>query len=230
MEKQEQDSIQAFDTLYTTNQIQILKILLPYCAPDTQKSLTVMIRFLELQYTLSFVRSHPECFRSPSRSLSLGELCEKIKGYCPAPLRSMLEQFQSMQNAMQMYEEMKQMMELFGDAAPFSQNEGGERGSSVENAGKEHEPSPSPFSTEDNSEKASSAETSFAESSFTDAFSADPMSMLMGMLSPSQKEMFRLFQSEFQNPREQETPVHSPKNPDPASDTDGRNEPPKKEI
>ena len=52
MEKQEQDSIQAFDTLYTTNQIQILKILLPYCAPDIQRNLAVMIRFLELQYTI----------------------------------------------------------------------------------------------------------------------------------------------------------------------------------
>lgn len=60
MEKQEQDSIQAFDTLYTTNQIQILKILLPYCAPDIQRNLAVMIRFLELQYTIFFVRSHPK--------------------------------------------------------------------------------------------------------------------------------------------------------------------------
>ena len=80
MEKQEQDSIQAFDTLYTTNQIQILKILLPYCAPDIQRNLAVMIRFLELQYTIFFVRSHPEAFRSPPLPLSFGELCEKNQG------------------------------------------------------------------------------------------------------------------------------------------------------
>ncbi|HJC56613.1 MAG TPA: hypothetical protein H9700_04495 [Candidatus Eisenbergiella intestinipullorum] len=168
MEKQEQDSIQAFDTLYTTNQIQILKILLPYCAPDTQRSLAVLIRFLELQYTLSFVRSHPEAFHSPP-SLSFEELCEKISSYCPPALRTMLEQFQSMQNAMRMYEEMRQMMELFGDAGT------GPTGGSKESASSEGP-------------------------------SLDPMSMLMGMLSPSQKEMFQMFQSEFQTEAAEKKP------------------------
>lgn len=170
MEKQEQDSIQAFDTLYTTNQIQILKILLPYCAPDIQRNLAVMIRFLELQYTIFFVRSHPEAFRSPPLPLSFGELCEKIRGYCPPALRAMLDQFQSIQNAMQMYEEMKQMMELFGDIAP------GPEGQSEE------------------------SETSMGDSPM------DPLSMLMGMLSPSQKEMFQMFQSEFQTEAAEKKP------------------------
>ena len=162
MEKQEQDSIQAFDTLYTTNQIQILKILLPYCAPDTQRSLAVMIRFLELQYTLSFVRSHPEAFRSPP-SLSFGELCEKIRGYCPPALRSMLDQFQSMQNAMQMYEEMKQMMELFGDAGTTSESRSREAGSPEDLSSMDGPSSTDGFSS-------------------MDRFSSmDPMSMLMGM-------------------------------------------------
>ena len=187
MEKQEQDSIQAFDTLYTTNQIQILKILLPYCAPDTQRSLAVMIRFLELQYTLSFVRSHPEAFRSPP-SLSFGELCEKIKGYCPPALRSMLDQFQSMQNAMQMYEEMKQMMELFGDAGTASESRSREAGSSEDPSSMDGPSSTDGFSS-------------------MDRFSSmDPMSMLMGMLSPSQKEMFQMFQSEFQTEAAEKKP------------------------
>ncbi len=187
MEKQEQDSIQAFDTLYTTNQIQILKILLPYCAPDTQRSLAVMIRFLELQYTLSFVRSHPEAFRSPP-SLSFGELCEKIRGYCPPALRSMLDQFQSMQNAMQMYEEMKQMMELFGDAGTTSESRSREAGSPEDLSSMDGPSSTDGFSS-------------------MDRFSSmDPMSMLMGMLSPSQKEMFQMFQSEFQTEAAEKKP------------------------
>ena len=193
MEKQEQDSIQAFDTLYTTNQIQILKILLPYCAPDTQRSLAVMIRFLELQYTLSFVRSHPEAFRSPPY-LSFGELCEKIRGYCPPALRSMLDQFQSMQNAMQMYEEMKQMMELFGDAGTASESRSREAGSSEDPSSMD-----GPSSMDDPS--------SMDGFSSMDRFSSmDPMSMLMGMLSPSQKEMFQMFQSEFQTEAAEKKP------------------------
>ena len=113
MEKQDNYSIQAFDTLYTTNQIQLLKILLPFCSPNMRGSLVVMIRFMEFQYTLSFVRAHPESFLAEPLPFSLNEICEKMKNYCPPGLRPMLEQFQSMQNALQMYEEMKQMMEMF---------------------------------------------------------------------------------------------------------------------
>ncbi|HJD32041.1 MAG TPA: hypothetical protein H9912_08885 [Candidatus Eisenbergiella stercorigallinarum] len=52
MEKLEPDSIQAFDALYTTNQIQVLKLLLPFCSPQTQRSLAILIRLLELNYTI----------------------------------------------------------------------------------------------------------------------------------------------------------------------------------
>ena len=38
--------------LYTTNQIQIMKILLPYCSPDSRRGLAVMIKFMEFDYTL----------------------------------------------------------------------------------------------------------------------------------------------------------------------------------
>lgn len=190
MEKQEQDSIQAFDTLYTTNQIQILKILLPYCAPDTQRSLAVMIRFLELQFTASFVRSHPEAFRSPPLPFSFGELCEKIRGYCPPALRAMLDQLQSMQNAMQMYEEMKQMMDLFGDIGFSPEGQSGKSDASMDN----------------NSMDNSSMDNNSMDSGFMGSSSPDPFSMLMGMLSPSQKEMFRMFQSEFQTEAAEKRP------------------------
>ena len=115
MEKQEQDSIQAFDTLYTTNQIQILKLLLPFCPPQTQRSLAVLIRLLELNYTIGFVRSHPEAFHAPSDSLSFPDLCVKIRGFCPPQLQAMLDQLMSFQNAMQMYEQIKPLLELFSE-------------------------------------------------------------------------------------------------------------------
>ena len=195
MEKQEQDSIQAFDTLYTTNQIQILKILLPYCAPDIQRNLAVMIRFLELQYTIFFVRSHPEAFRSPPLPLSFGELCEKIRGYCPPALRALLDQFQSIQNAMQMYEEMKQMMELFGDIAPGPEGQSEESGTSMDDT-----------SMDDTSMDDTSMDGAFKNGTPMGDSPMDPLNMLMGMLSPSQKEMFQMFQSEFQTEAAEKKP------------------------
>ena len=60
MEKNDKDYLQTFDALYTTNQIQIMKILLPYCSPDSRRGLAVMIKFMEFDYTLRLTRSHPE--------------------------------------------------------------------------------------------------------------------------------------------------------------------------
>lgn len=59
MEEQTTKTITAFDSLFTTNRIQLLKILLPRLAPRQQSCFAVYIKLLELQYTLSFLRSHP---------------------------------------------------------------------------------------------------------------------------------------------------------------------------
>ena len=48
----ENKAVIAFDTLYTQNHIQILKILLPYFDPYGQSHLAVWIKYLELRYTL----------------------------------------------------------------------------------------------------------------------------------------------------------------------------------
>ena len=51
----ENEAVIAFDTLYTQNHIQILKILLPYFDPYGQSHLAVWIKYLELRYTLEYV-------------------------------------------------------------------------------------------------------------------------------------------------------------------------------
>lgn len=83
----------------------------------------------------------------------------------------MLEQLQSIQNALQMYEEMKQMMELF-------------QGMEAEN----------PARDTDNTEDPGPGG------------GFDPMSMLSGMLTPEQMEMFRMFQSDFGSTAANEPP------------------------
>lgn len=162
MEKQDHDSIQAFDARYTTGQLQLLKIFLPFCPPDVRRSMVVMIRFMEFRHTLSYVRTHPEAFREEPVPFSLNDLCERMKDHCSPELRSMLEQLQSMQNMMQMYEEMQQMMEIFRAAEETATDNAGEEGKKA------------------------------AEGS-----GMDPVSMLSGLLTPEQMEMFQMFQSDF---------------------------------
>ena len=52
-EKEEKtEAILAFDTLYTTNHMKILKLLIPYLKTETQKKLAVYIKWQELLFTL----------------------------------------------------------------------------------------------------------------------------------------------------------------------------------
>ena len=66
MEGKGSDIIAAFDSLLTTNHIQMLKVFLSYLAPDLQGGLAVYIKFLELQHTLQFLKNRP---KSPVLSL-----------------------------------------------------------------------------------------------------------------------------------------------------------------
>lgn len=56
MDKNKSDKVLAFDTLYTSNHIQMLKIFLPYLDSNLQKYLAIYIKYSELQYTLSFYK------------------------------------------------------------------------------------------------------------------------------------------------------------------------------
>ena len=60
MDEQASKTITAFDSLFTTNRIQMLKILLPWLAPGQQGGFAVYIKLLELQYTLTFLRRHSD--------------------------------------------------------------------------------------------------------------------------------------------------------------------------
>ena len=70
----ENEAVIAFDTLYTQNHIQILKILLPYFDPYGQNHLAVWIKYLELRYTQASV---PSIQKSNLRHILAG-LCRVV--------------------------------------------------------------------------------------------------------------------------------------------------------
>ena len=53
------DYVMAFDHFYTTNHIQILKSLLPFMDNDNFRMLPVLIKYMELKYTLSMIGKEP---------------------------------------------------------------------------------------------------------------------------------------------------------------------------
>ena len=103
MEETQQKKVMAFDNLFTTNRIQILKILLSYMAPSTQKTLAIYIKFLELQYTLTLFQNYPDTSLlgfDTENTFDISKLCSEILPFCGRDeqekilqMRSMMENF-----------------------------------------------------------------------------------------------------------------------------------------
>lgn len=120
MEDMGSKTIAAFDSLFTTNQIQMLKILLPRLAPGQQGAFAVYIKLLELQYTLSLLNSHPDVklfgnYRQLSADFFQGdnadtfELLDELLPFSDSGERVKIENMKRMITNMK---KMKEMMEL----------------------------------------------------------------------------------------------------------------------
>lgn len=123
MEKNAHDEITAFDTLYTTNHIQMLKIVLPYFDHSIRKKLTVYIKYLELQYTLSYFKEHPNELCSCSydkKEFNISQLCTDILPFCTSEEKQRIEQIAGLFHTIETYKEMSQMMEVMKSFAPDS--------------------------------------------------------------------------------------------------------------
>lgn len=130
MNDQTQAKILAFDTLFTTNHIQILKILLSYMKPSSQKLWAVYIKFLELQYTYAyFNRQSPgEAPYIPhEETFIFTKLNEEISPYCNQDEKEQLtkinEIFQNLENFQEMTEMIK-MMEMMQNTFSTEENSG----------------------------------------------------------------------------------------------------------
>lgn len=170
MDKKEHDKIIAFDTLFTTNHIQILKIVMTYCDYQLQKKLAVYIKYLELQYTLSYYTSHPSDLYGCSfteKEFNISKLCSEILPFCTNDQKQKIEQIAGIFRTMEMYKEMSQTFEMmkdvfpegFGDSFPFGM---------------------SPDGTPDTPDGSVNQNNNMVD-------------MLMGMLSPEQQTMFEMF-------------------------------------
>lgn len=131
MDSNQSDRVTAFDTLFTTGHIQMLKLLLGYMEPSVQGRLAVYIKFMELQYTLQFVQNHPFAAMPLSQNLNhsgggMGVLLDEMIPFCSANEK---EKLQNIKNAIKNFENMQEMMqvlEMMQEISPelFSGNSG----------------------------------------------------------------------------------------------------------
>lgn len=186
MEKNEHDKITAFDTLYTTNHIQMLKVVMPYFDHSMRKKMAVYIKYLEFRYTLSYCNSHPfelcGCSEE-TEEFNWNKLCSEILPFCTGEEKKQIEQISGLFQTMETYKQMSQMMEMmkdmpgmdfpFGDLMPGGFTMPGQDSASDQSS------SPGQGSTSDQSSSPGQGN--------------GMMDLLMGMLSPEQKTMFEMF-------------------------------------
>lgn len=121
MAENNQGKIIAFDTLFTTNHIQMLKILLTYADPTRQKALAVYIKLLELQYTLSFFRMHPASLlpKFPHEyEFDASKLMDEILPLCNRTEQEHINRMRNMYSNMGNIQEMIQMMQMMRELFP----------------------------------------------------------------------------------------------------------------
>lgn len=122
MEHKEHDRVLAFDTLFTTNHIRMLKIVMPFFDTSMQRHIAVYIKYLELQYTLSYFNKYN--LPTFSGSFDAHTLFADILPYCSPEdqpkIRQMENLFSTLENYQNMMEMMTMMKEMFpeGEGSP----------------------------------------------------------------------------------------------------------------
>lgn len=171
-------NVMTFDALYTTNQMQKLKVLLPYLEPSMQKHLAVYIKYMELQYTMNYVKKHTVtlcgCGLSQSEKPDIKELCRQLCRYSTPEEIRQLEQIENVLKTIETVQEMTQTMNAMKEIFPdmnldslFS----------------------SPLSGTDRSDDSAGDPEKSASPGFP------MMDMLLNMLTPEQREMYEMFQN-----------------------------------
>lgn len=124
------DKIQAFDALFTNNQIQICKILLPYLEPSMQKSLAIYIKFMEFQHTITYFNAYPNACMPASSCEDTNQICNEILPFCSGTQKKQVEQmanmFTNMKNMREMMETVNMMKEMFPDGFSFGDTSDGD--------------------------------------------------------------------------------------------------------
>ena len=108
------DAILTFDTLYTTNEIQILKLALPLLSPSLRPYAALLIKGKELTYCME----HLPKAKIEHASIELSYLdafLDNALPYCNEKQSNLIRQLKQLKHSIDMFEKMKQMMSVFSE-------------------------------------------------------------------------------------------------------------------
>lgn len=126
-EHKESDYVLAFDTIYTNNHIQMLKVILPRLPRERRNQFALMIKFMELQYTISYCDKikHQINICANENDPDPGDLTSLIRDlqyYCSESEQKKFKEITDMMQALEMFQEMQKYKDLFGAASDPNNN------------------------------------------------------------------------------------------------------------
>lgn len=111
---EDKDTILTFDTLYTTNEIQILKLALPLLSASLRPFAALFIKCRELKYCMDQLPKGK--IENASFELQyLDVFLDNALPYCTPRQKELFLQLKNIKKSLAMFEQMKSMMALFGD-------------------------------------------------------------------------------------------------------------------
>lgn len=129
MEEQDNDNdyVLVFDHFYTNNHIQIMKTLLPYIDSAAMPMLPVMIKYMELQYTMKLVRKNtrpeaPVLSACSQDSPDIETIFQAIRKYLAPGEEKGFQQIIQLMHTMDNVRQMQQMMEVMQSMSSDSEN------------------------------------------------------------------------------------------------------------
>lgn len=106
MEWKTPQKLTPLDQAVTDNNLQALKLLLPYAPSEIQPMLGIYIKFVEFQNTLTYFRYFTRTSASKHKTFSMENIMHDLKDYYPDENFEMMDQMIQAMNMMEMMQGM----------------------------------------------------------------------------------------------------------------------------
>lgn len=112
MEEQPTDKMTPFDKLISSNDLQLMKLIIPYTTLANQHILAIFVKFLELNRTMNFFHRPQQNIHTQTFEKSFSsplDIVDEIRPYLPEAERNSLDSILNVFNMMQMLQTMTKM-------------------------------------------------------------------------------------------------------------------------
>lgn len=112
MDQKESQKMTPFDQLLSSQNLQMLKLFIPYMPLNNQRFLGVYVKFAELQHAIHFFQTQQKPIGKQNvneKSSSILEILQDIRPYLPEQFSETLDNFLNMMNMMDLFRSFQDM-------------------------------------------------------------------------------------------------------------------------